>query len=286
MRALLIILLLIGVRALGQEFSLSTELAKQLKYYPEIAPYVVDTSGVVGYYDVEYAEGLTMDIFAKPMSDGAPAIIMIHGGGWASGSKEMDHPIACELARRGMVAACVDYRKSGEAKYPAAVEDVESAILWFKENAVRFGADSSDVTLYGTSAGGQLAALIGAKNEVDIERVIDVDGVLAFLHPDSGEGRDKPNKPSAATRWFGVHYSEDSTLWVDASPLTHVGPRSADFFFINSGKKRFSAGQKEMIEALEKNGKTTREERFENTPHTFWLFLPWAPKVVELIAPR
>ena len=69
---------------------------------------------------------------------------------------------------------------------------------------------------------------------------------LAFVHPDSSEGHDKPDKLSAASRWFGVSIHADSALWHgranEASALNHVNRRSARFLFCLSGQTRFSAG--------------------------------------------
>lgn len=287
----------------AQEFTLANEYAKQLKYYPFVRPFEGDTCGFCAEYNVEYANisgrRLTVDVFlpdSKP-SGTMPVLLMVHGGGWRSGSKEMDHPIARSLAARGLAVVCVDYRKSAEALYPAAVEDVACAVRWVRSVATRYAFDTNRITIAGTSAGGQLAALIGSVNGRNglygnglyadqssaVARVIDIDGVLAFIHPLSSEGQDRPGKPSAATQWFGCAVQDCAAKWNDVSALHNVWAGSADFLFISSDRPRFSAGRTEMVSQLRRMGRSATVQCFGATPHTFWLFEPWAPQVVELM---
>lgn len=286
----------------AQDFTISGEYAKQSKRHPGITPYVPDVSEVearlgVAYETTESGRTLKMDIYSPTKKGGdMTPIVLIHGGGWQSGRRNLDAPLAARLAEGGLCAFCVDYRLSVEAKYPAAIVDINSALTWIGEHSEDLGVDISRLTVAGTSAGGQMAALVGAsngrvekyipKNKVvpRIACVVDIDGVLAFIHPDSSEGQDKPGKPSCATKWLGTPMSADSALWREASALSHIGEWSADrFIFINSSQKRFSAGQAEAVEALRKAGKKATEHKTEGTPHTFWLFEPWAEDVAELI---
>lgn len=297
-------LLLIGGTAIqAQEFNIENEFAKQRKRHPEITVYQAPPSDVISYKEIVYrTEGnrnITSDIFlpTDTANKTFPLVIFIHGGGWRSGNKSMDHPMALSVTPHGYATMCVDYRKSDEALYPAALIDIKCAIRWARANADKYHIDVDNITLIGTSAGGQMAALIGSENGTmekyknneyteysdKVQRVIDIDGVLAFIHPDSSEGNDKPGKPSAATLWFGCNTDSCINLFNEASALHHVGEQSADFIFINSSQKRFSAGQKEMMNALQQHGHFTKEYKTEGTPHTFWLFNPWAEKVVEWI---
>lgn len=288
--------------ASAQGFTLASEYAKQVKKYPDIQPYIPDVHGVVVTLGVEYsltADGraLRLDIFRPGDAKGLLApLVLIHGGGWSTGSRSIDHPMAMRLAEGGVCVFCVEYRLSGEAQYPAAVVDINSALAWIGGRADSLGVDLERLTIAGTSAGGQLAALVGATNGTfgkflasdvavpRVRRVIDIDGVLAFIHPDSSEGIDKPGKLSSATRWLGTPMAADSALWNEASALSHIGEWSAGrFLFINSGQKRFSAGQAEAVAALKGLGKSVCERKFEGTPHTFWLFEPWAEDVAALI---
>ena len=287
----------------AQGFSLASEYAKQVKRNPDIRPYMPDVRGVNASFGVEYTpirneRKLYLDIYSPSERDGEMTpVVFIHGGGWNTGDRKLDMPMAMRLAEAGMCVFCVEYRLSGEAQYPAALKDINTALAWIDAHADSLGVNMSKLTVVGASAGGQMAALLGASNGTVarylpesgvippvINLTVDIDGVLAFIHPDSSEGKDKPGKVSCATQWIGKPMEEDSVRWWDASAVTHVGAWSANrFVFINSSQKRFSAGQADMIELLHKYGKETSEHKTEGTPHTFWLFEPWAEDVAKLI---
>ena len=108
-----------------------------------------------------------------------------------------------------------------------------------------------------------------------VQAIIDVDGVLCFIHPESGEGGDKPGKPSAATRWFGGNGSEKKALWDEASALYHTDANTPPILFINSQHTRFHAGRDDMIEKLDSLNIYNEVHTIPETPHTFWLYEPW-----------
>lgn len=98
--------------------------------------------------DIVYARygdrELKLDLFMpKKRSTGLiPGIIVIHGGGWRNGVKDGFQKQAAFLAERGFAAATIDYRLSGEAVFPAAVNDCKAAVRWMRANADRLGINS------------------------------------------------------------------------------------------------------------------------------------------------
>src|SRR5690606_26802073 len=108
-----------------------------------------------------------------------------------------------------------------------------------------------------------------------VQAVINIDGISAFIHPASGEGQDRPGKPSAATLWFGSSVDEDPESRYEASALTYINPQSAPMLFINSSIPRFGAGRDDVIKKLETFGIAYRTYQHEDCMHTFWLFHPW-----------
>lgn len=283
-------------------FNIHTEFRKQIRQYPHITIAETDTAGLRIWHDLPYTHhgkrDLHLDLFAteSPRKEKQPVVLLIHGGGWRSGDKSMDWPLAAALAHKGFITVCAEYRLSMEAHYPAAVTDLKTAIRWIREKGAKYGADPSRIALMGTSAGGQLAALIGTLNDKDdlfpvkrmkrisgkVQAVVDIDGILAFIHPESGEGADRPGKPSAATHWFGGNSTEKRELWLQASPLSHPHPGTAPFLFINSSQPRFHAGRDDFAARLDSMGIPCEFKTLENTPHTFWLFNPWFPEVISL----
>jgi len=283
-------------------YNLADQVIKMTPKYPFIQLAVPRTTDSVKVYENVVYETfgkreLHADVFLPTYRTGAkiPVVVLVHGGGWRSGNKDMERYMASVYARNGFAAVCVEYRLSMEALYPAAVQDIKTAVRWVRFSARRYGLDPSRVAIHGESAGGQLASLIGsmnapfpkyqtqayAKYSDIVQAVVDVDGVQAFLHPVSSENGDKSGKPGAGTLWFGVSSAVDSTLWIEASALTHVGPQSAPFLYVRSSIPRFTAGYVEMMRTLSANGIYCEEHLLEGTPHSFWLFHPWVDATMD-----
>jgi acetyl esterase/lipase len=165
---------------------------------------------VTGFSDVPYAtlsgfRPLTLDLYVpRTASQKRPIVVFVHGGSWSGGNPRQsgafaDFPRAlASLAAEGFVVASVEYRLSGEAAFPAAVEDVKSAIRYLKEHAATYGADPERVALWGGSAGGHIAAM-AALNCTDNA-------------PASKEQRPDACVQSAAI-WYGVfNFAKQATL--------------------------------------------------------------------------
>jgi acetyl esterase/lipase len=90
-----------------------------------------------------------------------PTIIYLHGGGWTSGSKEASEMSIIPWLELGWNVVNVDYRLSGVAPAPAAIEDSLCALRWVAANAQHHNLDLSRVVVSGDSAGGQLALMVG-----------------------------------------------------------------------------------------------------------------------------
>ncbi|MDF9714779.1 alpha/beta hydrolase [Nocardioides sp. ChNu-153] len=104
---------------------------------------------------------LDLHLPAVPGEEGRPwpVVVHVHGGSFLAGVPAMGPWVT--LPARGVAVASVSYRLAGEAPFPAAVEDVRAAVAWVADNADRFGLDPGRVALWGSSAGGYLAALVG-----------------------------------------------------------------------------------------------------------------------------
>jgi acetyl esterase/lipase len=76
-----------------------------------------------------------------------------------SGAFEDWPGVLASLAAKGYVVASVEYRLSGEAPFPAAIQDIKAAIRWLRAHASQYGIDRQRAVVWGGSAGGQLAAL-------------------------------------------------------------------------------------------------------------------------------
>lgn len=269
------------------------------KDYPYIIP-VKDSLplGVVALKDIVYTtipettfgkRNLHLDLFRPEKNGKYPALIMIFGGGWRSGNKSMEVPMAQQIAAKGYVTACIEYRLSPEALYPAAIYDIKAAIRFLRTNAKKFNLDQGKIAISGCSAGGQLAALVGMTSEIKkfdgvegnsnvsakVQAIIDIDGILDFTDPNESAKDDNPEKRSAGAYWFGATFKEAPEKWVEASPLIYAGKDTPPILFVNSAQPRFHAGRDSVISILNKHGIYSEIHTIPDTPHSFWLFHPW-----------
>ena len=224
------------------------------------------------------------------------AILIIHGGGWRTGNRTQHYPLAQQLAMKGYVCFTPEYRLSTEALFPAAIYDLKEAIRWVKKNAAKYNVDTTKIVVSGFSAGGELAAFLGvtggmplfegvtANNAIStkVNAIIDMDGILSFTHPESGEGDDS-KRTSAATYWFGYGKAEQPKLWEAASSLSYTDKHTPPTLFINSGVDRMHAGRNDYIKILDQYHIYSEVHTFEGAPHSFPLFDPWFEPMVNYI---
>lgn len=283
-------------------FNVNSDFKRNIKYFPYIKP-AKDSlpENVKDYRNVIYTtlkntpfgdRNLHVDVFSPKKAGKYPALLMIHGGGWRSGDKSLQIPMAQKLAARGYVTVCIEYQLSMEAKYPAAVFNIKSAIRWMRANADKYNINSKKIAISGCSAGGQLALLVGLTNGIEakegnhgndgfsseIQAIIDIDGVVDFMAPESLNLNRKPNSPDI--EWLGGSFYEKPEIWKDASSIFWANEKSPPIMFLNSGFSRFTAGQNELIGMMNHWGIYTEVHKFDEKIHPFWLYHPWVNSVV------
>ncbi|OXA69766.1 esterase [Flavobacterium aquidurense] len=278
--------------AIDTSYTVKSTYGKLIKKYPFIKiaqgnKAVNDTQiqNVVYYNDTKRM--LHFDAFFNKDKKRNPGVIMIHGGGWRSGNKDQMKVLAQEITSKGYSCFAIEYRLSLEAKYPQGVYDVKNAIKFIKDNAKRFHVDPDKIAVLGCSSGGQMAALIGTTNEdlafedvqykskssSKVHAIIDVDGILAFKHPESQEAE-------MAAFWLKGTYDENPENWKQASALSHANKNTPPILFINSSFDRFHAGRDDMIAILDQNKIYSEVKTIQDSPHSFWFFQPWLEQTV------
>jgi acetyl esterase/lipase len=128
---------------------------------------------VLVLHDLSYREGpstrwkLDLAMKKEPPAKPRPGIVIIHGGGWLEGDKSSfasrEYKVPgniVDFAELGFVAATINYRMSGEAPFPAALEDCKCAVRWLRAHAKEYHLDPGRIGAYGNSAGGHLALLL------------------------------------------------------------------------------------------------------------------------------
>lgn len=90
-----------------------------------------------------------------------PVVAYIHGGGWLAGDKSLASRYVDALMARGFAVAAINYRFSYQATFPAQLHDCKGAIRWLRAHADEYDLDADRIAVFGESAGGHLAALVG-----------------------------------------------------------------------------------------------------------------------------
>lgn len=163
-----------------------------------------------------------------------PTVIYIHGGGWLYGDRTGALPQLLPYFARGWNVVNVEYRMSGQALAPAAVDDSVCALRWVYRNAKQFHFDLDRIIVTGHSAGGHLALMVGMFDPAS--------GLDNGCPPDP---TDAPLKVAAVVNWYGVSDVNDllagpnrknyAIAWLgdqqniaaiakQVSPLTYVRP--------------------------------------------------------------
>ena len=137
---------------------------------------------------------LKLDVWQAQTRDPVPTVVYYHGGGWFFGDRTGALPYLMPWLVRGWNVVNVEYRMSGTALAPAAVEDARCALRWVYRNANQFHLDTSRIIVTGHSAGGHLALMAGMLS--------DADGLDNNCPADSANG-DVPLKVSAIVDWYG-----------------------------------------------------------------------------------
>jgi acetyl esterase/lipase len=103
---------------------------------------------------------------SPPPAQPAPVLVWVYGGAWRSGNKDSGLVRLLPFARHGYVCASIEYRLSPEARFPAQIEDAKCAIRFLRHHAATLGIDPERIGVWGPSAGGHLAALLGTAPDV------------------------------------------------------------------------------------------------------------------------
>jgi acetyl esterase/lipase len=216
-----------------------------------------NTDGVTQkWLDVAYAttsRAQKMDIYLpNEKQKKYPVIVHIHGGAFLMGDKADGQltPVLAALAR-GYAVISINYRLTGEAKFPAQIQDVKAAIRFIRANADKYDLKTDKIAVWGGSAGGHLSALVATSGDVTdledltlgnptqssrVQAVVDWFGPINFLTMDAhfkatGKGQQNHNDAdSPESRLWGkaIQTIPDSVKM--ANPETYISVDDPVFF--------------------------------------------------------
>ena len=220
---------------------------------------------------------LRLDVYRPAVPpDRRPAILMLHGGGWVTGRRRQGRHLAVELARRGWITISVSYRRAPRFPLPAAYLDARAAVDEVRRRGVELGALDFPPIVFGSSAGGHLAALLALRGAdegapvsaavclyppIDVERVFRTRhawGPAMFLE----------------RMVFVARYAEDPAPFHDMAPLRFAHAQAAPTLFIHGeadGLVPMDESER-IYAALKAAGASTRRLVVPSAPHAFELY--------------
>lgn len=212
-----------------------------------------------------------------------PLILWIHGGGWQAGSKQSCLPLQQGYVGRGYAVASLGYRLSGHATFPAQIQDCRAAIRWLRVHAAEYRLDPERFAVWGSSAGGHLAAMVGTVDDSEgfdvgdnlevsarVQAVCDYYGPTdfkAFVTTPGYEGHAKPDSPES--KLIGGTVLEHPDRIRAVNPITYVTPQDPPFLIVHGEQDRtVPPGQSLLLhEALVKAGVSSHLHRIEGAGH-------------------
>jgi acetyl esterase/lipase len=226
--------------------------------------------------NVEFGKGgnmkLTMHIL-RPRTvpkETMPVLVYIHGSAWGRDNKDLAIGKLIATAQQGYFGATIQVRTSGEAVFPAQIEDAKCAIRFLRARAKDYHIDTNRIGVWGDSSGGHLSALVGLTANVKelegqggwpefssrVHAVCPMCPAVDFLVPDWPQRHNTgPNGP-AFRLLGGDPRKEKAELAKKASPLTYITRESPPFFIVhgdNDTTVPYSQGEL-LLDALKKAG--------------------------------
>jgi acetyl esterase/lipase len=189
-------------------------------------------------FEIDFAQPvgfrpLSLDLRTPDDAEGVPLVVFLHGGGWLRGSRKVFTPGISDaqsfdrIVAAGFAVASCEYRLSGEARFPAQLDDVDAAVTWLHAHAADYGVDASRTVLWGVSAGATLGALTALRRD-DVRAVVDWFGPADLFTVAEHDMGDAPHETREA-RWIGGLAAEHPETARAASPVHQVRAGAAPF---------------------------------------------------------
>ena len=206
---------------------------------------VVIPAGYIAKIDVVYTKvngwDGRADLYLNPnASKPTPVIINIHGGGWKTGKKELVGGFN-NFFKAGFAVANMEYRLSGQAKAPAAIEDTRCMLVYLIKNAKELNIDVNKIVIMGGSAGGHLALMGGllandhrfdtncpGVENIKVAAVIDKYGITDVWDWTFGP----ESKSSSPKLWLGDNVKNEAFI-KSVSPIYYVNKNSPPIFIVH-----------------------------------------------------
>jgi acetyl esterase/lipase len=222
---------------------------------------------------------LRADLY-RPAAPNGAAVLLIHGGGFVGGDRGQLRGYGIALGRVGYTCLACEYRLAGEAKWPAQIDDVQTALAYLHTQAAALGVDPDKIAVSGNSAGGCLALLAAGSGEWPTAAAIAFYAPVDFL----GEDARAKGAPEAMTFLLGDDVSE--TRLASMSPVSHAGPRFPPTLLLTGNRDELVhwGESLKMYRALTDAGARAEIHIFDGAPHAFDLLPDFGRQCAGLLA--
>lgn len=263
-----------------------TDLPRSVTAFPELV------------YATHGKREMTLDLYQPKRGQGPfPAVVFIHGGGWYKGDPSSYTAMAQQLAAQGYVTLNIFYRLSGEAPFPAAIQDCKAAVRWARANATQYKIDPKRIGSVGGSAGGHLSGLLGtsgrskelnsggenADYSSQIQACVVMAGSMDLTSKRSQlASREDPRRRMST--FMGGNFRKAKSTFILASPITHVSKATPPMLFMDGEFDSPGERYPEIIEKLDTLGIHHESHVIKNAPHPFWSSHPFFDPSLDILA--
>jgi acetyl esterase/lipase len=143
---------------------------------------------------------------------------------------------AMDQVSRGYALASVDYSLSFEEKWPAQLQKVRAAMRWLGTNAATYGLNPTETVVWGMSAGGHLASVVGTSADLETgDRPYRIRAVVAWCAP-SDLAALSDGAYASVRQLLGYDPKEDSGKEIPANPVRYISPGDPPFYILHGSK--------------------------------------------------
>ena len=237
-------------------------------------------------------ESLKIDVYQPAGVGGTklPGVLVIHGGAWVAGSRKEMEGMTELLAQKGFVAFNVQYRLAPKHKWPAMLDDVQTAVRWIRTNANKYFVDDKRIGALGASAGGHMALMLALRDTANpspteypgISSRVKV--VIDFFGPTDLAAPDFPKLLDALVPVvLGKPKAEAGPEIKAGSPMTYVTEKTVPIFIFHGDSDTIvPISQSKALEAkLNALGSTVEAHYLSGEGHTINLKNPEVLKALD-----